>query len=98
MPSKWSHAVGLVEVGAVNSVRNQNEQRYGLSAGMSRVAKTPLLSITKPGNDFRFIPKSGSGRVLSVTNAPTTVPGTSAACHLEASKPTVEICSPLAPS
>src|SRR5208282_300115 len=61
---------------------------------MSRLEKGISPPSTMPGNCFRFIPKLGSGRVLSVTSAPTTVPGISAECQPLAAKPGVEMASP----
>src|SRR5271157_2503787 len=62
---------------------------------MSRSEKGLSPPSTMPGNCFRFIPKLGSGRVLSDTSAPTTVPGVSAECHPLAAKPGVEMASPV---
>src|SRR5208283_4744667 len=61
--------------------------------GMSRLEKGSSPPRLMPGNVLRFMPKFGSGRVLSATRAATTVPGTSAACQLVAGKPEVEMAS-----
>src|SRR5208283_5382513 len=95
MPRKWSHACLLTySRGAANSIRNQCEQRNGLSAGISRLENGCLPPSTTPGNDFRFSAQFGSRSVLSDTSAPTTVPGTSAECQPVAANPGVEMASP----
>src|SRR5579862_5170101 len=49
-----------------------------------------------PGNSRRFIAKNGSGKVLSLINAATTVVGTVALCQPFGEKPSAEIVAPFA--
>jgi len=63
---------------------------------MAILEKFPPMGYVTPGNWRRFMAKNGSGSVLSLTSAATTVVGTLALCHPWGAKPVVERTSPLA--
>src|ERR1700733_2208270 len=62
---------------------------------MAMLEKFPPMGYVRPENWRRFMAKNGSGRVLSLTSAATTVVGTVASCHPWGTKAGVEIISPL---
>src|SRR5919199_5734831 len=97
MPLNCSHTDRLrVDAGRSNSRRYHHDTLYGLSAGIGSSANCDPIGYVVPGMLRRFVPKYGFANVPSSTSAPTTVPGTVAACHPDVEKPGCEIASPVA--
>src|SRR5215472_2792447 len=80
MPSKPSQSVlPRYSAGSLNSVRNHQGLRKGLSSGMARLEKfTPMPYLT-PATERRFMSKYGSGYFPAATSALKTVDGMVAA-------------------
>src|SRR5947207_3435818 len=95
MPPKCSQMIrSRVAGGRSNSRRYHHDTRYGLSDGIGSSANWLPIGYVVPGMARRFIPVYGSGYRPLSTSAPTTVPGTDAACHPGAANPGREIASP----
>src|SRR5580700_12098915 len=63
---------------------------------MGMLEKFPPMGYVTPGSWRRLVAKNGSGRVLSLTSAATTVVGTVAMCHPLGTNVGLEMVSPLA--
>ena len=80
---------------SLKPVRYHQETAKGLPWGKGRLLMLSPMSPVVPGSERMFIPKYGSGSFPLLTSAETTVDGTEVRYHAEASKPAVEIRSPV---